>query len=337
MAIVSDNIPLVSVCCITYNHAPFIRQCLDGFMMQQTDFPFEVLIHDDASTDGTADIIREYEEKYRGIIKPIYQQENQYSKSIPISATYNFPRAQGKYIALCEGDDYWTDPYKLQKQVDFLEANPSYGIVYTDIDMYFQNKGKYEFSVFENGIIYRSKNFEEHLTKKGYLAPLTWVFKKELLRDMDYSFVLDGSFVLMLDFFQRTEVHYLPDTTATYRNRTGSVSHPNDNLKNYRYRKGVFDVQKMFIKKYKVSDELSDYIKSDNYLLLMKDAIRFQDEDFITESNAFFENKHIHNERLTDMFNIQIRMERSLARFTSLPFFNILLRIDKFLRNRKKK
>jgi glycosyltransferase involved in cell wall biosynthesis len=97
-------------------------------MMQKTNFLFEVLVHDDASTDGTVDIIREYETKYPDIIKPIYQTENQYSKGISISPTYQFPRAKGKYIALCEGDDYWTDPLKLQKQVDFLEANPTYSL-----------------------------------------------------------------------------------------------------------------------------------------------------------------------------------------------------------------
>jgi glycosyltransferase involved in cell wall biosynthesis len=122
------KVPVVSINCVTYNHAPYIRQCLDGFLMQKTDFPIEVLIHDDASTDGTTDIIREYEKKYPDIIKPIYQTENQYSKGVKISQTYQYPRTQGKYIALCEGDDYWTDPYKLQKQVDFLENNPEYTI-----------------------------------------------------------------------------------------------------------------------------------------------------------------------------------------------------------------
>ena len=84
--------PLVSICCITYNHTLYIRQCLDGFVMQKTNFPVEILIHDDASTDGTADIIREYEQKYPDIIKPIYQIENQYSKSIDPFSTYIFPR-----------------------------------------------------------------------------------------------------------------------------------------------------------------------------------------------------------------------------------------------------
>lgn len=115
---------LVSISCITYNHEKYIAQAIESFLMQQTDFNYEILIHDDASTDRTADIIREYESKYPNIIKPIYQNENQYSMGVKISATFNWPRAQGKYIALCEGDDYWTDPLKLQKQVDYMDKHP---------------------------------------------------------------------------------------------------------------------------------------------------------------------------------------------------------------------
>lgn len=111
--------PIVSISCITYNHEDYIRDAIEGFLMQKTTFPVEILIHDDASTDKTADIIREYEKKYPHLIKPIYQTENQYSKGIGVSATYQYPRANGNYITLCEGDDYWTDPYMLQKQVVF--------------------------------------------------------------------------------------------------------------------------------------------------------------------------------------------------------------------------
>lgn len=118
----------VSVICNVFNHAPYLRDALDGFVNQQTDFPFEVLVHDDASTDGSQDIIREYEEKYPDIIKPIYQTENQYSKGIKITLEYQKPRVKGKYVAICEGDDYWTDPLKLQKQSDFLEAHPDYSM-----------------------------------------------------------------------------------------------------------------------------------------------------------------------------------------------------------------
>lgn len=123
----------VAIKCMTYNHEAYIRDALDGFVMQQTDFPFVAIVHDDASTDNTAAIIREYAEKYPNIIKPIYEAENQYSKrdgSLKriMDAACNAYGA--KYIALCEGDDYWTDPLKLQKQVEFLEANPDYTMVF---------------------------------------------------------------------------------------------------------------------------------------------------------------------------------------------------------------
>jgi glycosyltransferase involved in cell wall biosynthesis len=123
-----DIIPFVSVCMTTYNHEAYIAEAIEGVLMQKTSFPFELLIHDDASTDGTADIIREYEARYPDIIKPIYQKENQYSKGVCVERKFLFSRVQGKYVAVCEGDDYWTNPLKLQKQVDFLESHPDYSI-----------------------------------------------------------------------------------------------------------------------------------------------------------------------------------------------------------------
>lgn len=121
---ISDQKPLVSVVSITYNHEPYIRDCLEGFLMQKTNFPVEVIIHDDASTDHTADIIREYYEKRPDFFHVIIERENQFSKGKSLSYLYNM--AKGKYIALCEGDDYWTNPLKLQKQYDFMEANSDY-------------------------------------------------------------------------------------------------------------------------------------------------------------------------------------------------------------------
>ena len=114
---------MVSIQCLAYNHERYIRKALDGFLMQKTNFPFEIIIHDDASTDKTADIIREYEKKYPDIIKPIYQIENQY-KLGDINRRFMDHRSAGKYVAFCEGDDYWTDPHKLQMQVDYLENHP---------------------------------------------------------------------------------------------------------------------------------------------------------------------------------------------------------------------
>lgn len=131
---------LVSIHCITYNHEKYIGDAIDSFLGQQTDFKYEILIHDDASTDRTADIIREYEKKYPDLIKPIYQIENQYSKGGASVEIINFERAKGKYIAVCEGDDYWTDSKKLQKQVDYLEKNPECSLVFHAADVVNVNK-----------------------------------------------------------------------------------------------------------------------------------------------------------------------------------------------------
>ena len=116
--------PKITVLCLAYNHASYIKDALEGFVSQKTRFSFEVIVHDDASTDGTADIIREYARRYPQIIKPVFQKENQYSRGVAIGPTFCFPLVRGEYVALCEGDDYWTDPLKLQLQADALDAYP---------------------------------------------------------------------------------------------------------------------------------------------------------------------------------------------------------------------
>lgn len=117
---------MVSVLCAAFNHEKYIADALESFVTQKTDFPIEILVNDDASTDGTADIIRRYEAKYPGLIKPVYQKENQYSQGVNIYESLFIPRARGKYLAYCEGDDYWTDPEKLRLQVEFMETHPEY-------------------------------------------------------------------------------------------------------------------------------------------------------------------------------------------------------------------
>ncbi len=117
--------PLVSICCLSYNQKDYIAQTLESMLAQKCDFGFEILIHDDASTDGTDEIIRSYAERFPEIIFPLYETENQFSKGPVrnISGIFNFPRARGKYIAMCEGDDYWCDERKLSVQAAFMEAH----------------------------------------------------------------------------------------------------------------------------------------------------------------------------------------------------------------------
>ena len=117
----------MSICCLTYNHVAFIGQALDSFLMQDTRFPIEVIVHDDASTDGTSEIVAKYAAERPDVFVVIRQPQNLYSQGVrAMTMRFMLPRARGKYIALCEGDDYWTDPQKLQIQVNELEAHPEY-------------------------------------------------------------------------------------------------------------------------------------------------------------------------------------------------------------------
>ena len=127
--------PLVCIRCTTFKQERYIADCLEGFLIQETNFPFEVCIHDDASPDRTADIIREYEAKYPHIIKPLYETENQWSKNDGSFTRIVAGMLTRKYIAMCEGDDYWTDPHKLQTQIDFLESHPDYSLTFHDAEI----------------------------------------------------------------------------------------------------------------------------------------------------------------------------------------------------------
>lgn len=219
----SCNEILVSVCCMTYNHVSFIRQCLDGFMMQKCSFNFEVLIHDDASTDGTQNIIQEYVTRYPDIIKPIYQKENQYSKGIDPNVKYNFSRAKGKYIAMCEGDDYWTDPYKLQKQVDFLESHPDYVMCSHRFNQYIQNKNLLaeEKDLTFQGADYDLKNL---IGGKWLTQTLTVMYRRSALDLKQYaSYGMSMDIILFYALLKNGKGYCFPDIMGTYRLHGGGV------------------------------------------------------------------------------------------------------------------
>ena len=139
--IMANQKPFVSILCATYNQKDYIAQTIEGFLMQKVDFPIEIIIHDDASTDGTTDIVRKYANEHPDIIKPIFQTENQYSKHVGIWKSFIYPKAQGEYHSECEGDDYWTDPNKLQRQVDFLKSHPEYVLSTENAQVLFTNTG----------------------------------------------------------------------------------------------------------------------------------------------------------------------------------------------------
>ncbi len=217
----NDNIPLVSIICNTYQHKVFITDTIEGFLMQETTFPVEILIHDDASTDGTAKIVKSYEEKYPNLIKPIYQVENQYSQGIKPFVKFQYPRAQGKYIALCEGDDYWTEPTKLQKQVTFLENNRDFSIT------------------FHNGWLLENGNLKDDtlnldqleittildLCKKNYIRTASCVFRNKLIGNFPELYCKSpaGDYFLHLLNAQYGQIKFFPEKMSVYRIHSQSL------------------------------------------------------------------------------------------------------------------
>ncbi len=183
-----DN-PKVSVMCLAYNHQPYIRQALDGIFMQKTNFDYEVVIHDDASTDSTADIIRTYIPKYAHKINAIFQTENKYSKDTNMLMLL-YPYCKGEYIAICEGDDYWTDPLKLQTQVDILDNHSEYSGCGHNIDVVDENSNPHNDAWMKKNIDVQEDTIKhiKHIYMQMRLAhTCSLVFRKSLIDDMTAS------------------------------------------------------------------------------------------------------------------------------------------------------
>ena len=215
----------LSILCITYNQSKFIRDCLDGFVMQKTDFPFEVLIHDDASTDGTADIIREYAEKYPNIIKPVFQTENKFSRGVSVDKVYNFPRIRGKYVAICEGDDYWTDPHKLQKQVDFLETHPDYSICFHPVRVTWDDGHMPDYTFPTPRQRFNKTTLElSDLLKDNFIQTNSVMYRwRGDCADVFPDGILPGDWYLHLLHAQVGKIGFLPDVMAVYRRNAGGI------------------------------------------------------------------------------------------------------------------
>lgn len=221
----------VSVCCLAYNHEKYIRKTLDGFVMQKTNFPFEVIVHDDASTDRTAEIIREYEKKYPEIIKPIYQTENQYSQGIKIRSSFFFPLVRGKYVALCEGDDYWTDINKLQIQYDYMESNPDCSLCVHQSEMHIISTNEIKYVNAETTD--RDFSIDEIIMGGGSLfATCSYFMRQDVFftypdEFMQFSF---GDYQIMLIAAILGSVHYLSRQMSVYNSGVeGSWSDRNNN------------------------------------------------------------------------------------------------------------
>lgn len=255
----------VSICCLAYNHEKYIEKALMGFLSQQTQFRYEIIVNDDASTDKTASIIRNYERLYPEIIKPIYQKENQFSKGISILDTYVYPKAEGKYIAVCEGDDYWIDPLKLQKQVDYMDKNPDCTFCFTNgwIDnMQTNNRRKFiPYSKADEKYFYDgSKDYTlKNMYEVSFAPTASYLFKKidlNKLPETYYKRVPAGDLKTRLYFTALGYAHFIDEKTCVYRENV-----PNSVMTRWRYnnRKEIYDRSVKIVNMINEVDKYAEY------------------------------------------------------------------------------
>lgn len=266
---------MVSVICLAYNHEAKIKAALEGFVSQKTNFLFEVIIHDDASSDKTADIIREYEQKYPHIIKPIYQVENQYSKGVDIIHQYMLPKARGKYYALCEGDDSWINQHKLQKQFDYMEAHPQcmlcgHRAKYQSTDglKWISPTGEVASDYFP--LQNESRNYSvDDLVREGggSIATASFFMRRKVLENQPFRSDLFGDYQLTMFAAILGECHCLQDVMSVY-NYSNNGSFSKTFLQNKEFR---IQVNQTFIDLLKSIDEYTDY----NYSESIREKIRY--------------------------------------------------------------
>jgi len=329
--------PLVSIACITYNHEKFIRDALDSFLMQKTNFPIEIVIGEDYSADGTREIVFDYAKKYSEIIRVITSEKN-------IGAIQNFIRTlnacQGKYIALCEADDYWTDPYKLQKQVDFLEANPDYCLVHSDYNVLIDKKNKLYRSVNrkKNKIVPTGEIFEDILINNP-IATLTVCARADVLKKVaDFELFekkgfLSGDLPMWLAISRYGKIHYIGEPMATYRLLEESASHSKDLQKVLNTVKEDYEQRICYIDKYGCSEKTKRIVDYNYHYELLKCG-------FLMRNRIFSKVAYINLQKYKSLTD-EVRLKQKLFYYGSknvfywyiILFLKILARIIRVRRN----
>ena len=225
--------PLVAINCLVYNHEPYLRDCLEGFVMQQTDFPFVAIVHDDASTDHSAEIIHEYAAKYPDIIRPIYETENQWSKSdgsLTKIMDDAIDATGAKYVAICEGDDYWIDPHKLQKQVEFLETNQDFSVCFHPVMVLSQATEEIKPDTLKN--VSSETTIYDLVTYSNYIHTPSVIYRysPDVRKKLEQiGNVVVGDYLSHILYAERGKIKKLPDYMAVYRQGVGIWTGPNSN------------------------------------------------------------------------------------------------------------
>lgn len=240
----------MSIVCTNYNKGDWIKDAIESFLRQKTDFSYEIILIDDHSTDHSPQIIKEYAKKYPNTIRTFFNKKN-----LGITRTWIkvCKEAKGKYIARCDGDDYWIDTLKLQKQVDLLEETVGSEWCSTDYNIVNGDKKVIHSEVFNTGIIDRPVAYEDMLATKGFTAPSSWLVSTTLLQEVNDSIsknAIDDTFNIQLELFKRTKSTYIPEVTVCYRENEGSDSRPVDIEALKRRDEGLYRTQIEYLKKY---------------------------------------------------------------------------------------
>jgi len=247
----------VSVCVPTFNHERYIAQMLEGALTQKTSFPFEIVIGDDASTDGSQKIIRDYAERYPDIIKPFLHKENQGPFEPREFAGRNnvlqlLKACRGEFVAMCEGDDYWTDPYKLQKQVDFMESNPDFAICHHNVDVTYEDGSPSHRFNKENQAL--TSTLDDILQDRWFMATGSWLYRNYFLTEdfaAWHASAAAGDWALSIQLAAKGKIGYLPETMGVYRKHSAGLSnvHSSSNVWFLRNRKEMFENVNLWLNK----------------------------------------------------------------------------------------
>ena len=249
-----ETTPFVSIICTVFNKEPWLKKTIDSFLSQKTEFLFEIILVDDASTDGSRKIIADYQASHPDLIRAFYQDEN-----LGIAKTWVTicKEARGQYIARCDGDDFWIDPLKLQKQVDLLASKPDCKWSNTDFDIYDEHGNFVSKAGFANQTIPLADTYEKMLATRGFTMASTWLVDRDLMIEVNQELDLttsDDTFNLQLELFQRTSLAYLNEATVAYTINQGSDSRPCDFRKLERRFHKLLQTQLTYLDKYPNAD-----------------------------------------------------------------------------------
>ena len=249
-----ETTPFVSIICTVFNKEPWLKKTIDSFLAQKTEFLFEIILVDDASTDGSRKIIADYQASHPDLIRAFYQDEN-----LGIAKTWVTicKEARGQYIARCDGDDFWIDPLKLQKQVDLLASKPDCKWSNTDFDIYDEHGNFVSKAGFANQTIPLADTYEKMLATRGFTMASTWLVDRDLMIEVNQELDLttsDDTFNLQLELFQRTSLAYLDEATVAYTINQGSDSRPCDFRKLERRFHKLLQTQLTYLDKYPNAD-----------------------------------------------------------------------------------